>query len=525
MGQQWGDMDMGRATAIAALLVASGSIGCGQVNDEPATVEQQSALAAAAPAVSPRLIAPLSTSISTSQRPVFQWTGGRGPVALEICRDRACRHPLALVETARSSARPRRPLPPGVVFWRALDRGPGRRGVLTSAVWELTIPARESGRAESWGATPDFNGDGFSDLAVGVKAVGAVTNGEMRIFPGGPRGLAATPAQTLVGGVGFGDESGPAGDIDGDGFGDLAVWSSGPPQTVTIYRGGPAGLGSPVTFAAPPADSFSQMRVLSAGDVNGDGYGDLLVGGGAFAALHLGSATGVNPTPIAQLPSAPAGSGAAVDARWPIGGGDFNGDHFPDAVISGLDGAMLYEGNGQTLVATSPPVNFSSPGFGTLAGDFNGDGLVDLAMTGVVNIGGPQGPITPFQAVAGAFFYQGVGDVNGDGFSDVLAMISSLFGVPEAERVYFGPTACASTECPTFAPLLVPGHTNIPPAFSAVLAGGLGDVNGDGFDDIAYGSPGAGAVYVFLGSAAGPPSTPSLTITAQQGFGFSLARL
>jgi len=349
----------------------------------------------------------------------------------------------------------------------------------------------------------------------------------MRIFPGGPQGLPPTPAQTLPGTTpGFGDESGPAGDLDGDGFGDLAVWSSGPPQTVTVYRGGPAGLGSPVTFAAPPADPFAQMRVLSAGDVNGDGYGDLLVGGRDFAALYLGSASGVSPTPVAQLPSAPAGSGAALDARWPIGGADFNGDLFPDAVIAGLFGAMLYDGDGHTLAATSPPITFQPPSFGALAGDFNGDGLADLATTGVINAGGPQGPVTPFLAVAGAFFYQGVGDVNGDGFSDVLAQISSLFGVPEAERVYFGgSTACTSTACPPFAPLLVPGHTNSPPAFAAVLAGGLGDVNGDGFDDIAYGSPGAGAVYVFLGSAAGPAPVPSLAITSLPGFGFSFARL
>ncbi len=536
MGELW--RGSGRVGVLSAAVVASGAmVACGQSqpsDDEPAVLERsalsgaEAAPAAAPPA--PRLIAPLSTSIATSRRPVFRWTGGRGEVTLEICRDRGCRRPVVTLDTAGSAARSPRALPAGVIFWRVVDRARGgshdRPRALTSAVWELTIPARDSGRAASWGAIPDFNGDGFSDLAVGVKAVGSVVNGEMRIFPGGPQGLPTTPAQTLVGTAGFGDESGPAGDLDGDGFGDLAVWTSGPPVTVTVYRGGPSGLGSPVTFPAPAADFGEEMRVLSAGDVNGDGYGDLLVGGRDFAALYLGSATGVNPTPVAQLPSAPAGSGAAVDARWPIGGGDFDGDRFPDAVIAGLDGAMLYDGNGQTLVAPSPPVTFSAPSFGALAGDFNGDGLVDLATTGAINIGGPQGPVTPFQAIAGAYFYQGVGDVNGDGFSDVLAMISSLFGVPEAERVYFGGTTpCTSTACPTFAPLLVPGHTNNGQGFAAVLAGGLGDVNGDGFDDIAYGSPGAGAVYVFMGSAAGPPATPSLTITSSPGFGFSFARL
>ena len=82
-----------------------------------------------------------------------------------------------------------------------------------------------------------------------------------------------------------------------------------------------------------------------------------------------------------------------------------------------------------------------------------------------------------------------------------------------------------SAECPSRVPLHVPGHQNDGNPFFVTIAGGLGDVNGDGFADLAYGSPGAGAVYVFLGSALGPAADPSLTITAEQGFGFSLARL
>jgi len=482
-GQLWGGI--AQAAALSLVVAVSGVIVTfGQTNDAAGVGKQ----AASSRADRLRLLAPLSTSVANSQRPLFLWTGGRGAVTLEICRDRGCRHSLASVETTGYSARPSRALPPGVVFWRVVDPASrwfyDRHPEETSAIWELTIPVGDIERAESWGAIPDFNGDGFGDLAVGVKAAGAVVNGEMRIFPGGPQGLGTTAAQTLVGTTpGFGDESGPAGDLDGDGFGDLAVWTSGPPTSVTVYRGGPDGLGSPVTFPTPAADSGTQMRVLSAGDVNGDGYGDLLVGGRDFGAIYLGSATGVSPTPIAQLPSAWAGAGRSVDAPWPIGGGDFNGDlssDFPDAVIAGSDGAMLFDGDGQTPVATSPP--------GT--------------------------------------FYQGVGDVNGDGFSDGLALISSLFGVPEAGRVYFGGTTpCLSTACLTFAPLLVPGRVNNDQGLAAVLAGGLGDVNGDGFDEIAYGSPGAGAVYVFMGSPTGPPSTPSLTITAAQGFGFSFARL
>jgi hypothetical protein len=468
------------------------------------------------PQPAPRLLAPLSTSISTSTRPMFSWVPDflTPNPTVEICRDRACTDVIVSFTATGSSAQPPEPLPPGVVFWRVASAPSNGR---TSAVWELTIPARESGRSGSWGSVPDFNGDGFGDLAVGVKRASP----ELRIFPGGPLGVATTPAQTFSGPMGFADEAGSAGDLDGDGFADLAVWIGGPPARVTVYRGGPQGLSSPVTFPGPEADPFSQMRVVSAGDVNNDGYGDLLVGGRAAAHLFLGSRGGVTTTPAATL-APPMFPGAPVDARWPIGNADFNGDGHPDAIISGTQGGgLLYNGDGQTLIA-HPEVPLPL-GFGAVAGDFNGDGFADLAAYEITT-GGPDGPTTHFQAIAGAYFYQGVGDVNADGFSDALCTVSSVFGVLEADRVYFGGTTpCTSTACPTFVPLFVPGHLNDGSGLAAVGAKGLGDVNGDGYADFAFFSPGAGAVYLFQGSAAGPPSDPSLTITAEAGFGFSVA--
>jgi hypothetical protein len=479
------------------------------------------------PRTAPRLIAPLSTAISTSMSPLFTWLGESATTGatIDVCRDRACQNIIVSFAATGSSGKPPQPLPAGVVFWRVSSATTGGR---TSAVWELTIPARESGRTGSWGSVPDFNGDGFGDLVVGVQPTGnAPLTDQLRFFPGGPQGPAATPAQTFSGPFGFANEAGSAGDLDGDGFADLVVWN-GPTigldqlegTTVTVYRGGAAGLSSPVTFFGPDAIFGNQMRVLGAGDVNGDGYGDLLVGGGNVAELFLGSPTGVSTTPVEMLPP-PTPAGVTPDARWPIGNADFNGDGHPDAVISGLNGGLLYEGDGQTLVA-HPEVALSV-GFGALAGDVNGDGFADLA-SGAVWTGGPNGPTTLFEILAGQTFYQGVGDVNGDGFSDVLNSVSSIVGVREAERVYFGGLdPCTSNACPTFVPLFVPGDLNDGSPRFAVGAKGLGDVNGDGFADFVYFSPGAGAVYLFYGSPAGPPSNPSQTITAEQGFGFAVA--
>jgi hypothetical protein len=464
-----------------------------------------------------------------SMSPLFTWLpeSSTTGATVDVCRDRACQNIIVSFAASGSSAQPPQPLPAGVVYWRVSSSTTSGR---TSAVWELTIPARESGRTGSWGSVPDFNGDGFGDLAVGVlpsfNGVGTPPPNQMRIFPGGPGGLAATPAQTFSGPFGFAEEAGSAGDLDGDGFADLAIWNSVDPSssalpggfTVTVYRGGPQGLSSPVTFPAPNADVASQMRVLSAGDVNGDGYGDLLVGGDSVAELFLGGPTGVSTTPAEMLAPPPA---ATPDARWPIGNADFNGDGHPDAIISGANGMLLYDGDGQTLVA-HPEVPLEGA-FGGLAGDVNGDGFADYASGGVF-LGGPGGPTTLFEILAGQTYYQGVGDVNGDGFSDVLNKVSAIVGVREAERVYFGGlTPCADNACPTFVPLFVPGDLNDGSPMFAIGAKGIGDVNGDGFFDFVYFSPGAGAVYVFYGAPAGPPSNPSQTITAEQGFGFSVA--
>jgi hypothetical protein len=459
---------------------------------------------------------------------MFTWLGESGATGatVDVCRDRACQNVIVSFAVTGSSAQPPQALPAGVVFWRVTSTGAGGR---TSATWELTIPARESGRTGSWGSVPDFNGDGFADLAVGVLpasgGVGTPPPNEMRIFPGGPQGPSSTPAQTFSGSFGFAEEAGSAGDVDGDGFADLAIWNAPATltdallgATVTVYRGGPQGLSSPVTIDAPEVAGGNQMRVVSAGDVNGDGYGDLLVGGANVAELFLGSATGLSATPAQML--APAAS-TPPDARWPVGSGDFNGDGHPDADISGLFGGMLYDGDGQRLVAhPETPLPFELSG---LAGDFNGDGFADLAAY-AVTIGGPTGPATQFEVLAGHYFYQGVGDVNGDGFSDVLSMVSSQVGVREAERLFFGmQTGCNVSGCSNFVPLFVPGDLNDGSPRFAIGAKGLGDVNGDGFSDFVYFSPGAGSVYLFLGSAAGPPSNPSRTITFEQGFGFSVA--
>ena len=92
-------------------------------------------------------------------------------------------------------------------------------------------------------------------------------------------------------------------------------------------------------------------------------------------------------------------------------------------------------------------------------------------------------------------------------------------------RVYLGgPTACIDDRCATFVPLPYPGGTNDGPFEGAVLAG-VGDLNGDGFADLAAAAPYSGNVYLFFGGPAGPLAAPSLTLTGEPGLGAALAGL
>jgi hypothetical protein len=506
-----------RWTGTWGLVLVVATMGCGQPPDDPGNEDVTIAEAALRHEThghhdrGPRLRSPLSATISTSRRPLFRWFGSHDDsVRVEVCRDRDCDHRIVAFEARGSHARPPRALPAGPVFWRVLQ-SEHHHGA-SSQVWELVIPARESGRPDSWGAIPDFNGDGISDLEVTALGVGAPPPAsEVRIFPGGPGGPAATPAQTFAGAeIGFGFTSGPVGDLNGDGFCDLAVWTGlTTANTVSVFFGGPGGVTAPVVFSTPTVTPGAQALVVPAGDVNSDGYGDMLVGGDAYAQLFLGGPDGVSTTAAQNL------SSLGSDSHRVVGGADFNGDGFPDAFVASDSGqSQIFYGDGDTLVPSGAFVS-GSPG---LAGDVNADGFADVADY-TVTLGSPTGPGATFQAVAGTFARITAGDTNHDGYSDVLTSVSSVVGVPEPLRVYFGgPVGCTTNDCPRYAPILSVS-TNV------YGAAGVGDVNADGFDDVALFVPADGAVHLFYGSPAGPPATPSRTITSAPGFGYSVGHL
>jgi hypothetical protein len=280
--------------------------------------------------------------------------------------------------------------------------------------------------------------------------------------------------------------------------------------------------------------------VASAGDVNGDGYADVVVGApgtGAGAFVYLGAAGGTSTTPLALLPEIDAtNAGRSVASA-----GDVNGDGFADIIVgapSTTSGtAYLYFGEAggpsRAPQELAPPSNPEALYFGTFvagAMDVNGDGFADVVVGSSLSggiyahayvfLGGASGLSTTPSMLPYGLGGASAGDVNSDGFDDVVLGASGPADTSGTSAyVYLGAAGGLSQTPEMLAGPLPSLGTN---------AVGAGDINGDGFADILVGAPSTdtGVVSVFFGAAAGLAMTPSLVLETpgpSLGFGASLA--
>ena len=526
----------------------------GGVDAAEAAVGPDSAIACDAGVDSPRPVAPLSTATVTSGQPVLRWVlaAGTDGAQVDVCRDRGCTSVVTTFAAPGSSATPPSALGRGLYYWRLRGTRGGSVVTPASPTWQFWVGARSAPVSASWGTVLDVNGDGFADVAVGAWAASHFV-GNVFVYLGSPGGLASTPATTLTGPDGpgyFGTSVASAGDVNGDGFADVIVGANGVQNfdetgAAYLYLGGANGLSAtPVsTIEGPdgPRVSFG-ISVAGAGDVNGDGYADVVIGswrnsGGqqtkAWAQLYFGGECGLSPQAASSVegPLAhPSNRGIAVASA-----GDVNGDGYGDVVVgaNGTDtvagGAFLYLG-GATGLAASPDAILTRPdgpgatsGSVATAGDVNGDGYADVILGSdnvgsdghaYVYLGGAGGlsttPVSMLggQAGGGGSFGASVasaGDVNGDGYADVVA------GGGGAAYVFLGgPAGPASSATATVASADPSGGD-----FGGSVAG-AGDVNGDGLADVVIGAAGenrgAGRAYAYLGAANGLATTPAATL-------------
>jgi hypothetical protein len=373
-----------------------------------------------------------------------------------------------------------------------------------------------------------------------------------------------TAETTLVGGTTnnyFGFALTGAGDLNGDGYADIAVgaynYSSGLGRTY-VYYGTASGIPTTadVTLTGLTAVSYFGGSVGAAGDVNGDGYDDLLVGAYRYTTytgrvyVYHGSAGGISTTPDQTL------TGGTTNNRfgWALSGaGDVNGDGYDDVVIgafayaSNTGRAYVYHGSATGLSSTADLTltGAASYRFGYSvdgAGDVNADGYDDIIVgaygvttnKGVAYIypGSASGvSATVATTLSGSASNQyfgwavaGAGDVNGDTYADVIVGAYGTSASRGAFHVFHGSASGLSTT----ASRSVTGTTAGMRLGAAVA--GVGDVDDDGYDDVAAGAylytTSTGRVFVHRGSASGVAATASTTLTGpstNSSFGYAVA--
>ena len=365
----------------------------------------------------------------------------------------------------------------------------GASRVGSTPVFVATGEATDSGYGRSVGTAGDVNGDGYADLAVGADEYGGWT-GRAYVYLGGPAGLSTSPAFTATGetvGDSFGRSVGSAGDVNGDGYADLAVSAPGRNWgRAYVFMGGPAGLSPTPAFIA------TGETAGTAGDVNGDGYADLAVGvpsahgNTGLVYVYLGGPAGLSATQVISVGSP---LGAAETGEWfgrSLGAaGDVNGDGYADLAV----GAYRY-GNytGRVYVYEGGPSGLAaSPAF---------------SATG-------EGPNNRFGLSLGT-----TGDVNGDGYADLAVGADGYASNSGRAYVYLGgPAGLAASPAFSATGEATSNYFGWPVATA-------GDINGDGFADLAVGAilydGGRGRVYVYAGGPAGLSSTAAFNVTAEE---------
>jgi len=379
----------------------------------------------------------------------------------------------------------------------------------------------------------DVNGDGYSDVVVG-----APDSGKVFVYHGSASGMSTSPDWQASGASnsGFGYSVSTAGDVDGDGYSEILVGAPGNTGQAFAYSGSPAGLSANSVWSVSNDGSTNSLgfNVRTAGDVNGDGYSDVLVCGYSPKAFAYNGSPSGFPSAYNWTYNDPGGS-----FGWSVASaGDINGDGYSDVIVGAPDyynGAFtvgkffIFHGSGNSLPSMPSFVKTGTNSGASIyrigrcvasAGDVNGDGYSDVAVgitTGVFAVSAFGGveiyygsstgisstpSWTKSSAVSGDDFGTSVataGDVNGDGFSDIVVGAWGLNSFSGAAYSFYGSENGLSSNANW-------STVGTSASWYGYSVSSAGDVNGDGYGDIVVGAPflnSYGGAYVYHGSASG----------------------
>ena len=399
----------------------------------------------------------------------------------------------------------------------------------------------------------DINGDGVDDVIIGAdnaETTGVDSGGESYVVFGGAGAVnsGSLDISNLDGANGFvilgideNDGSGfsvsDAGDVNGDGIDDVIIGAPGANQigpnstgeSYVVFGGSEVGSGGSLNLSTLDGSNgflingvdqigSSGVSVSGAGDFNGDGIDDVLIGA-PFGNPYAISASGQS---YIVFGSSDVGSGGSINLSdldgvngFAINGivdfdrtgtsvsdaGDINGDGFDDVII----GAPMADADGVSQAGQSFVVfGGSDVGRSGLLNLSNLDGANGFVINGIIEM--DQTGIS----------VSGGGDINGDGLADVIIGTSFFaYGnqraTPPDSYVVFGGNDVGSGGSLNLSTLdgnngFVVGGINLGSSFAESVSG-AGDINSDGVDDIIIADEDASTSYVVFG-VRGTPIPP-----------------